>query len=347
MYNVELNSKNEHRYSTFLERKEVDILYRFFTDDKENKVFFLTGLRKSGKTAMIYHCAYRLENGLIYCSCNDDTQVVNIFAKLNNRYNQGYRLFVVERIDLIDDYNDCVDKLVEWTADKEVKLLLTGMYLENRKPDLDVSYLPFNDYYRIYQESFRNYMMAGGTMSCGLFTRRNSTDNYIRYCFILWIQKELKSEDDGIGEKVREIFSYYVKNDNGYEDCFIKDCLKKLRILKAIKTFDEKGNSSDFEYLLYPGIYGSYCEKNLFRIASNIICAELDYKDYKVSRCILDNCVYIVAEDEYAIKALSADGKNILPDRRIEEIYQKKLVKYVPLGNNPDRFMDRFYSEIK
>lgn len=325
-------------YPDYPLREAFDALYDYLIKDEENKICFLTGFRSTGKTVLLLQCAQKLNRPVLYMACSLADTRKDIISILSRRYFQGYRYFVVERINLSEDRDDSIDGLYDWVKDKDVKIVITADFIDRPVLNISMSFLSFKEYRRIFNADFKSYLMYGGNMNLDTFKSKEDTDSFIDASIIYPLERILKPRDYSVRNKVREIIDYYIHNNHGYEDCYIKDCLKRCGLLKAVRSYSLKG-ISEYEYLLYPGLYYVYGETDLMKIAHNVLLAELDNRGYKVSRCIIDKYVYVVIEDDTSISAISSDENVPLPDKLIEQIYQKKLVKYI-------NGLDKFYEAI-
>lgn len=326
------------KYPDYPLRDVFNVLYDYLIKDEDNKICFLTGFRSTGKTVLLLQCAQKLNRPVLYMACSLGDTGKDIMVILNRRYYQGYRYFIVERINLSEDKDDSIDDLYDWVKDKDVKIIITADFIDRPVLNISMSFLSFKEYQRIFNADFKSYLMYGGNMNLDTFKTKEDADRFIDTSIIYPLERILKPRDYSVRNKMREIIDYYIFNNNCYEDCYIKDHLKKCGLLKAVRSYSLKG-ISEYEYLLYPGLYYVYGETDLTKITHNVLLAELDNRGYKVSRCIIDKYVYAVIEDDTSISAISSDDNVPLSDKLIEQFYQKKLVKYI-------NGLDKFYEEI-
>lgn len=325
-------------YPEYPLRDAFNNLYNYLIKDEDNKICFLTGFRYTGKTVLLLQCAQKLNRPVLYMACFLADTRKDIISILSRRYFQGYRYFVVERINLSEDRDDIIDDLYDWVEDKDVKIIITADFIDRPVLNISLSFLSFKEYKRIFNTDFKSYLKYGGNMNSDTFKSKKSADSFIDASIIYPLERILKPRDYSVRNKAREIIDYYIFNNNGYENCYIKDYLKRCGLLKTCWSYSLKG-ISEYEYLLYPGLYYVYGETDLTKITHNVLLAELDNRGYKVSSCIIDKYVYAVIEDDTSISAISSDDNAPLPDKSIEQIYQKKLVKYVD-------GLDKFYEAI-
>ena len=186
-------------------------LESYIYGESTDRVFIVCGLRRTGKTTILRH---------VICDMKDEDFSKTAFVQplpsadfksvkgdLDILSEQGYRYIFIDEATHIDDFSRCVALFGNLYASSGIKIILSGtdslafalasdVALYDRAYILDTSFIPFNDYAAVHPDrTIDDYLKSGGLLGgeaeMPAFSRRTSTDEYIKSAIVANISNTL------------------------------------------------------------------------------------------------------------------------------------------------------------
>lgn len=272
------------------------------------KVLILYGLRRTGKTSLIYQTISNLSpddfNKTAYILIRDNSTLGDLNITLDDLYKKGYKYIFIDEITLLKDFIDGAAFLADVYANV-MKIVLSGTdslgflissmnQLYDRYIMIHTSYIPFKEFNNVLNiNDIDKYIEYGGTMIkegynyhdkiAPIFYDENTTLNYI---------------NTSIVHNILHSISCY---KNGYNYNRLKDINDEIGLAGIINRLIQDMNHSFVSSIINKSFksndYGSL--KDLMRknkISDNLrtyldknVDEELLYKDLKNRLDIIDN----------------------------------------------------------
>ena len=167
-----LQDKSFHSYQ---ERDAMHVLDDYLNSPNDNKVMILNGLRRTGKTTMMYQaiCSHVDINDsmLIRCSAKDDVDdIADRILAADEKY------VFLDEVTKVPNFIDFASSLSDEAAFSGHKIVMAGTdslgfafakndELFDRAHEIHTTYIPYSEFYRLTGKNLFEYMKYGGTLS--------------------------------------------------------------------------------------------------------------------------------------------------------------------------------------
>lgn len=202
-------------------------LEQYLYGDSYGKVCLLYGLRRTGKTTLLFQAISNLspEERLhaVYIKVRKTDTMADMNKDLKELAAQGYRFVFIDEVTLMSDFIDSAALFSDIYAMEGMKIVLSGtdslgfwftltQELYDRAYTIHTTYIPFREYSRVLGiDSIDEYIRYGGTLQAGelafddadaleadaAFRNDESTRRYIDTAICNNIQHSLKCCDRG------------------------------------------------------------------------------------------------------------------------------------------------------
>ena len=214
------------------------ILQKFVTGSYDGKICILYGLRRTGKTTLLFQMLSELPiEKTAYIKVQTIDDMSRLTKDLKALYELGYRYAFIDEITLLSDFIDTAAVLSDVFSMMGMKIVVSGTdslgfamanrdELYDRSVTIHTSFIPFREYARLLNiRSVDSYIEYGGTlkmenMSCDdpdaafdevAFRDDESTRKYIDTAISRNIQHTLKN--DHYGEYFNQLRELYEKGE--------------------------------------------------------------------------------------------------------------------------------------
>lgn len=244
------------------------LLKEFVTTPIDGKIGTLYGLRRTGKTTLIFQMISELpvqETAYIKVKASDNMSMLT--KDLQTLYNRGCRYVFIDEVTLMDDFIGTAALLSDVFAAMGMKIVLSGTdslgfamanrdELYDRNVMIHTSFIPFREYARLLGiDSVDKYIEYGGTLkmeNMGFddpdsafddvsFRDDESTRKYIDTAISRNIQHSLKN--DSFGEYFNQLRELYEK---GELTNVINRIVQNMNHRFLLSVVQEKFKSQDF-----------------------------------------------------------------------------------------------------
>ena len=273
------------RVAEYKKRDCYDTLKRFVTNDCDGKVCVLYGLRRTGKTTLIFQMLGEIPiEQSAYIKIQTTDNMSKLTKDLDKLFNNGYRYVFIDEITLMEDFINTASVLSDVFGMMGMKIVVSGTdslgfamanrdELYDRSVMIHTSFIPFREYSRILNiKSIDSYIEYGGTLkkeNMGFddpdmafdevsFKDDESTRKYIDTSISRNIQHTLKN--DHYGEYFNQLRELY---DKGELTNVINRIVENMNHQFLLRVVQEKFKSHDLgsakELLLhdYPAKYAT------------------------------------------------------------------------------------------
>lgn len=183
---------------------------------RNNKVFILYGLRRTGKTTLIKQAISDMSSNdfnstaFIHISSNDDLSLLN--KDIKQLINFGYKYIFIDEVTLMKDFIEGAALFSDIYTESNIKIILSGTdslgfaitknnQLYDRCILCHTTFIPYKEFENVLGiKGIDNYIQYGGTMSISgnhyndsIFSSVDSTDEYIDSSIAKNIQHSLKN----------------------------------------------------------------------------------------------------------------------------------------------------------
>ncbi|MBP3870935.1 MAG: ATP-binding protein [Faecalicoccus sp.] len=155
-------------------------LERFIKAGSVGKVCILYGLRRTGKTTLLFQLAYNLSKAerkkAVYIKARTSDTIAKLSNDLKKLKSLGYRYVFLDEVTLMEDFIDGASILSDIYAMQGMKIILSGTYslgfwiaegneLYDRAYMIHTTYIPFREYNRLLGiDDIDEYIRYGGTL---------------------------------------------------------------------------------------------------------------------------------------------------------------------------------------
>ena len=244
------------------------ILKRFITKDIDGKIAILYGLRRTGKTTLLFQMINELpaeQTAYVKIKTSDNMSKLTKDLELLNE--NGYRYVFIDEVTLMDDFIGTAALLSDIFAAMGMKIVVSGTdslgfamanrdELYDRNVMIHTSFIPFREYSRLLGiRSVDSYIEYGGTLkmeNMGFddpdsafddvsFRDDESTRKYIDTAISRNIQHTLKN--DRAGEYFNQLRELY---DKGELTNVINRVVESMNHRFLLRVVEEEFKSHDF-----------------------------------------------------------------------------------------------------
>lgn len=243
------------------------ILQQFVTKDIDGKIAILYGLRRTGKTTLLFQMISELPTEqTAYIKIKTTDNMSKLTKDLNLLYKNGFRYIFIDEVTLMDDFINTAALLSDIFAAMGMKIVVSGTdslgfsmanrdELYDRNVMIHTSFIPFKEYARLLGiNSVDTYIEYGGTLkmeNMGFddpdsvfddvsFRDDESTRKYIDTAISRNIQRTLKN--DNFGENFNQLRELY---DKGELTNVINRIVENMNHRFLLRVVEEKFKSHD------------------------------------------------------------------------------------------------------
>ena len=220
---------------SFKKRDGFQALHDYIYGPRQDKVFILCGLRRTGKTTLIRQILSGMSDdnlahtALVQITAKDTLADVN--QDLKYLESAGYRYIFFDEVTLMEDFISGAALFSDVYAASGMKIVLSGTdslgflfteygELYDRGIMLHTTFIPYREFERVLGiKGIDEYIRYGGTMSLGgvhynetsTFATKASADEYVDSAIARNIQHSLRYYQDG--NHFRHLLELYEKNE--------------------------------------------------------------------------------------------------------------------------------------
>lgn len=243
------------------------ILQQFVTKDIDGKIAILYGLRRTGKTTLLFQMISELPTEqTAYIKIKTTDNMSKLTKDLDLLYKNGFRYIFIDEVTLMDDFINTAALLSDIFAAMGMKIVVSGTdslgfamanrdELYDRNVMIHTSFIPFKEYARLLGiNSVDTYIEYGGTLKMEnmnfddpdsvfddvSFRDDESTRKYIDTAISRNIQHTLKN--DNFGENFNQLRELY---DKGELTNVINRIVENMNHRFLLRVVEEKFKSHD------------------------------------------------------------------------------------------------------
>lgn len=243
------------------------ILQKFVTKDIDGKIAILYGLRRTGKTTLLFQMISELPTEqTAYIKIKTTDNMSKLTKDLDLLYKNGFRYIFIDEVTLMDDFINTAALLSDIFAAMGMKIVVSGTdslgfamanrdELYDRNVMIHTSFIPFKEYARLLGiNSVDTYIEYGGTLKMEnmdfddpdsvfddvSFRDDESTRKYIDTAISRNIQHTLKN--DNFGENFNQLRELY---DKGELTNVINRIVENMNHRFLLRVVEEKFKSHD------------------------------------------------------------------------------------------------------
>lgn len=218
-----------------------DAIQKFLSMPSEPRVCVIYGLRRTGKTTMLYQAIRDISpdelSKTVYIKARPEDTIADLDKDLTLLYDNGIRYAFIDEITLMKDFIDSAAVLSDIHAAMGMKIILSGtdslgfwlaanQELYDRAYSIHTTFIPFAEYSRLLKkDDIDEYIRYGGTLRAGetdfddedllaeesAFRDDESTRRYIDTAISKNIQHSLACCEDG--GQFRHLYTLYKANE--------------------------------------------------------------------------------------------------------------------------------------
>lgn len=256
------------KVKTYKKRDCFQSLERFIKESNCGKICAIYGLRRTGKTTLIFQMLGELPiDKTAYIKVQVTDSMANLTKDLYTLHNAGYKYVFIDEITLLSDFINTAAVLSDVFSMMDMKIIVSGTdslgfmmasrdELYDRCIMVHTSFIPFREYYKLLNiHSIDKYIEYGGTLKMEnmsfddsdiyndevLFRNDESTRKYIDTAISRNIQNTLKN--DHYGEYFNQLKELY---NNGELTNVINRIVENINHDFLLKVIEDKFKSHDF-----------------------------------------------------------------------------------------------------
>lgn len=257
-----------NRVAKYGKRDCFQLLKKFVEGNYDGKICILYGLRRTGKTTLLFQMLGELPiDKTAYIKVQVTDTMSKLTKDLNALYSLGYKYVFIDEITLLDDFINTAAVLSDIFSMMGMKIVVSGTdslgfamanrdELYDRNVMIHTSFIPFREYARLLQiHSVDKYIEYGGTLkmeNMGFddpdsvfddvsFRDDESTRKYIDTAISRNIQHTLKNDNNGeYFNQLRELY------DKGELTNVINRIVESMNHYFLLSVIEEKFKSHDF-----------------------------------------------------------------------------------------------------
>lgn len=336
-----------NRVAGYKKRDCYAVLKRYIENDCDGKICILYGLRRTGKTTLIFQMLRELPiDQTVYIKIQTSDNMSKLTKDLDKLFKDGYRYIFIDEITLMEDFINTSSVLSDIFGMMGMKIVVSGTdslgfamanrdELYDRSVMIHTSFIPFREYSRILDiNSIDSYIEYGGTLkkeNMGFddpditfdevsFRDDESTRKYIDTSISRNIQHTLKN--DHFGEYFNQLRELY---DRGELTNVINRIVESMNHQFLLRVVQEKFKSHDL---------GSVKQLLLHDYPASHATVLYDIDEMKVLEC-LKNLIGIKEKNELEV---DITGEHIVK-------VEKYLLMLDLIAHCQERYEDGKYGE--
>ncbi len=252
-------------------------LEKYIKEDFFGKICILYGLRRTGKTTLLFQMINELPlEETVYIKIQPTDNMKNLIEDLDSLLYLGYKYIFIDEITLMDDFINASAILSDIFSTMGMKIVVSGTdslgfnratrdELYDRNIMIHTSYIPFKEFSRILDiNSIDMYIEYGGTLKIEnmdlddsevffdevSFRDDESTRKYIDTAISRNIQRTLKN--DSYGEYFNKLRILYEKNElTNVINLIVQNMNHQFLLRVVIEKFKSSDLGSSKELLLH------------------------------------------------------------------------------------------------
>ncbi len=256
------------KVKTYKKRDCFQSLERFIKESNCGKICAIYGLRRTGKTTLIFQMLGELPiDKTAYIKVQVTDSMANLTKDLYTLHNVGYKYVFIDEITLLSDFINTAAVLSDVFSMMDMKIIVSGTdslgfmmasrdELYDRCIMVHTSFIPFREYYKLLNiHSIDKYIEYGGTLKMEnmsfddndinndevSFRDDESTRKYIDTAISRNIQNTLRN--DHYGEYFNQLKGLY---NNGELTNVINRVVENINHDFLLKVIEDKFKSHDF-----------------------------------------------------------------------------------------------------
>ena len=175
------------------------------------KICALYGLRRTGKTVMMYQCIANLDPEIqeqsVYIFCKEPCDMLELEYVMDDLYEQGFRYFFIDEITRVEDLQAYGNVLSDYFITIGTKVVIAGtdslgIYLAktdilyDRVVLLHTSQVPYAEFHRLCGGNLEEYIEYGGTLTNATYKDNQSAEEYLNTAIVKNILHGLISREE-------------------------------------------------------------------------------------------------------------------------------------------------------
>lgn len=175
------------------------------------KICALYGLRRTGKTVMMYQCIANLDPEIqeqsVYIFCKEPCDMLELEYIMDDLYEQGFRYFFIDEITRVEDLQAYGNVLSDYFITIGTKVVIAGtdslgIYLAktdilyDRVVLLHTSQVPYAEFHRLCGGNLEEYIEYGGTLTNATYKDNQSAEEYLNTAIVKNILHGLISREE-------------------------------------------------------------------------------------------------------------------------------------------------------
>lgn len=180
--------------------------------DYAGKICALYGLRRTGKTIMIFQCITELppekREQSIYINCDQKCEMLDLRYILDFYYEEkGKRYFFIDEITMIEDLQAYGNVLSDYYTILGAKIVIAGTdsfgiymaktdILYDRVVLLHTSQIPYAEFHRLSGENLEEYIEYGGTLTNTTYKSNQDANEYLNSAIVENILHGLEGREE-------------------------------------------------------------------------------------------------------------------------------------------------------
>lgn len=189
-------------------------LYKYVTEhnpDYNGKICALYGLRRTGKTVMMYQCIEQLspeqKERSVYILCQKKCDMLDVENVIDGLYERGKRFFFIDEVTLIEDLQVYGNVLSDYYRTMGVKVVVAGTdsfgiymaktdILYDRTLLIHTSQIPYAEFKRLCKKDLDAYIEYGGTLTNTTYKSNQNANEYLNTAIVENILHGLEGKEE-------------------------------------------------------------------------------------------------------------------------------------------------------
>ena len=226
MYEKNINIIMGNQIATSYVRKRdcYNQLKGFMQHEYPGKICALYGLRRTGKTVMMYQYISELSDKdkekTVYILCLRECDMLELRQAMEDLYDKGVRNFFLDEITEVTDFQKYGNTFSDYFAAKGAKIVIAGTdslgimlaqsdILYDRIQMIHTSYIPFAEFSKLIEnDSVDEYIEYGGTLTKSQYKTFQASEEYQNTAIVGNILHSLEKSEDArrYGAAITELY---------------------------------------------------------------------------------------------------------------------------------------------
>lgn len=177
------------------ERYLVSNLMEFLNGSSNGKICALCGLRRTGKTIMMYHAIKRLLNtgikNIVYVTLTENDSLATLFKNIEKFVKNGIEYIFIDEVTAVNGFIQSSALLADTYAKMGIHIVIAGTdsyviniagqnNLYDRMLKINTTYIGYKEYsYLNPKADILDYIHVGGVLPADIFYNKEKTKDYI------------------------------------------------------------------------------------------------------------------------------------------------------------------------